>query len=94
MPPVLFKSKKADATCAKLVEFEDLPNWSDLASKIAQDFLILPEDVGVAYVDEARDSFNLTNEQDLRRLGTSLPCKSVNLTESCVQATPHMLFRP
>ena len=65
MPLVPFKLKKANAP-AKLAHFDAQPSWGDLASKIANLFNIPPKDIGVAFIDKAKDAVTLTNDQELQ----------------------------
>jgi len=53
---------------ARLVFFDAPPSWDDLASKISKIFGIPLENIGVAYVDEARESVLVTNTSPLVRL--------------------------
>ena len=71
MPLGPIKLKKANAS-ARLVYFDAQPSWGDLASKIANLFNIPPKNIGVAFVDKAKNAVTLTNEQELQRFYKSL----------------------
>jgi hypothetical protein len=65
MTLVRFKLKKAN-TPARLAHFDARPHWEDLASKIANLFNTPPKDIGVAFIDKAKDAVTLTNDQELQ----------------------------
>ena len=66
MPVFPFKLKKANAP-TRLAYFDAPPSWGDLALKIAELFDIPAKDVGVAFVDKAKDAVTLTNDQELQQ---------------------------
>ena len=71
MPPVLFKLKQANAQ-SQLTSFDGLPDWERLASRITEMFNIPSKHVGVAFVDEAQETFILTDDHELQLFYESL----------------------
>ncbi|KIL58347.1 hypothetical protein M378DRAFT_319083 [Amanita muscaria Koide BX008] len=67
--PFVVKLKKASAsaelTQTMLVRFDARPSWGDLASKIAEEFSISSNNVGVVFLDEVC-KLTLKNEQELQ----------------------------
>jgi hypothetical protein len=72
MPGVSFKLMKADAP-TRLADFDRLPSWGDLASKIRDLFTIAPDrEIRVAFFKVAQEPVILKNEQDLQGFYKSL----------------------
>ncbi|KAF8812557.1 hypothetical protein BYT27DRAFT_6426880 [Phlegmacium glaucopus] len=65
MSLVRFKLKKTYGT-NRLADFHGQPSWEGLALKINKMFIIPLEQVGVAYIDKAKDAITLTNEEELQ----------------------------
>lgn len=68
--PFVIKLKKAsasaDLTQTILARFDARPNWGNLASKIAEEFSISWNNVGVVFLDEVEGRLTLKNEQELQ----------------------------
>ena len=69
--PFIVKLKKASASAELtqiiLARFDARPSWGDLASKIAGEFSISSNNVGVVFLDEVEDIYiTLKNEQELQ----------------------------
>ncbi|KAM6490570.1 hypothetical protein JOM56_013913 [Amanita muscaria] len=68
--PFVVKLKKAGASAELtqiiLARFDARPSWGDLASKIAEEFSISSNNVGVVFLDEAEGKLTLKNEQELQ----------------------------
>jgi hypothetical protein len=62
---LVFKLKKANAP-SRLAVFDVPPSWEQLASRITQYFDIPLGDVGVAFVDENKETVVLVDEQELQ----------------------------
>ncbi|KAF8346567.1 hypothetical protein F5887DRAFT_1281694 [Amanita rubescens] len=63
--PFVVKLKKANAPTA-LARFDARPSWGDLASTIAELFEISLNNVGVVFIDEAKEAHIITEEQYLQ----------------------------
>ena len=74
---------------ARLVFFDAPPSWDDLASKISKIFGIPLENVGVAYIDEARLSILVTNEQGLQQYYKCLGPSSEEIKLVVLNAEDH-----
>ncbi|KAM6499475.1 hypothetical protein JOM56_004983 [Amanita muscaria] len=68
--PFVVKLKKASAsaelTQTILARFDARPSWGNLASKIAEEFSISSNNVGVVFLDEVKGKLTLKNEQELQ----------------------------
>jgi len=71
MSVVKLKTTNASES-ARLAHFYGPPSWPDLSSKVAEMFGVPLQDVCFAYVDKARVSVTLRNDQDLQHFYQSL----------------------
>ena len=63
--PFVVKLKKANAPTV-VARFDARPSWGDLASTIAELFEISLNNVGVVFIDEAKEAHIITEEQYLQ----------------------------
>jgi hypothetical protein len=65
---VRFKKPGASAKLTQtiLARLDARPSWGDLTSKIAEEFSISSNNVGVVFLDEVEGNFALKNKQDLQ----------------------------
>lgn len=63
--PFVVKLKKANAPTV-VARFDARPSWGDLASTIAELFEISFNNVGVVFIDEAKEAHIITEEQYLQ----------------------------
>lgn len=63
--PFVVKLKKANAPTV-VARFDARPSWGDLASTIAELFEISFNNVGVVFIDEAKETHIITEEQYLQ----------------------------
>ena len=63
--PCVVKLKKANAPTV-LARFDARPSWGDLASTIAELFEISLNNVGVVFIDDAKEAHFITEEQYLQ----------------------------
>ena len=69
--PFVVKLKKASALAELtpqtiLAPFDTWPSWGDLTLKIAEEFSISSNNVGVVFLDKVDGKYTLKNEQDLQ----------------------------
>ena len=65
MSRIRFKFKKANAS-TKLTSFDKKPSWGELASEITRLFGVPQEYVGVAFINEDKDTISLANKDVLQ----------------------------
>ena len=63
--PFVVKLKKANAPTV-VARFDARPSWGDLTSTIAEQFEISLNNVGVVFIDEAKEAHIITEEQYLQ----------------------------
>ena len=66
---IVFKLKTPN-TASRPAFFDAQPNWEDLVSKIDNLFRIDKSNVGITFIDEAKNPILLKSEEDLQRFYT------------------------
>ncbi|KIL59622.1 hypothetical protein M378DRAFT_26883 [Amanita muscaria Koide BX008] len=66
-----YRFRKANAPTL-IVNFIVQPSWKDLASNITEEFKIPSSRVGVVFVNEAKATFTITDEEELQKFYKSL----------------------